>query len=100
MRERFFLGEVPVSVSQILLKDKDGNIYQGGAVILRDDIELARSIAILDAVLCQCVEPMHEAAELLLQAVAASLSRDSAIQAAIGRTRVDFSVVPGGGDAV
>jgi len=97
--QRFFLGEVPVSVSHVSLKHKNGTICHGGAVIMRDDIELARSIAILEAVLSQCVEPMPEPAELLRQAIAVSSERDSAMQAAIDRTRVDFSILPGGADA-
>lgn len=91
--EAFYLGEFPLSVCRVELVVADGQRAAGGAQVMADDAELARALAILDALLAaripgwEIVESLVDAGQALCRQTA---SRRNAMLAA---TRVDFAML-------
>jgi len=91
--EPFYLGEIPVARAEVILKTADGYEVQGGCVLVDDRAQLARSIAILDAVLsgklpgCNVAENLVEKGELL------RMQKISERRQMLAATRVDFSLL-------
>lgn len=94
--DTYFLGEVPIARAHVLLTDPDnptGKQAEGAARILDDRASLARSIAILDAVLASRL-PGFEAVLVLLEEGAAILDEiKKQRQRLLTQTRVDFSLL-------
>ncbi|MBI5419994.1 MAG: phosphonate C-P lyase system protein PhnG [Deltaproteobacteria bacterium] len=93
LAEDYFLGEMPLARARVAVTTVDGRRAEGAAQILDDRASLARSIAILDAVLaggfpgCETVEPLLEQGAHVLERVAAGR------RALLAATHVDFSLL-------
>ncbi|MCL6512621.1 MAG: phosphonate C-P lyase system protein PhnG [Anaerolineae bacterium] len=96
--EPYYLGEFPLSSCAIELTRPDGRKAAGGAQVMADDAELARSLAILDAVLAAQL-PGWERVSALVEAGAQKRAAEDGRRAAIlAATRVDFTMLNTAGD--
>lgn len=93
--QRFFLGEVPMARAAVALIDERGRRIEGAAVVMADDAELARALAVLDALFVHRW-PGAEAIEALVRLGAQARERVRAVrQACLKRTQVDFALLAG-----
>ena len=91
--ESFFIGEIPVARAEVIVRTAAGDEVRGGAVIVDDRAQFARSIAILDAVLAGKLPGWEQAAGLLQQGMAVRRQKDSERKKLLAATRVDFSLL-------
>lgn len=97
LHESYYLGEFPLSSCSIELSLSDGRRAVGGAQVMADDAELARTLAILDAIVAARF-PGWELVSAHIES--GSIRRDDEDrrrQAILAATRVDFAML---GDAV
>lgn len=87
----FHLGEMPAARVALRVRTADGRGGEGGAFVRGEDLELARAIALLDAVLAHDLPAAAAAAGLLAEGAQriAAIDRRRALQ--LARTRVDFT---------
>lgn len=98
LAEPYYIGETPLSRAQVTVIDKNGKKGAGAAQILDDRTNLARDVAILDAMLANRLNG-HEIIEHLLEEGAHGLARNEASRSVIlERTRVDFSLLDATGE--
>jgi len=91
--DAFYLGEIPIARADVLLTTATGAEVRGGTVLVDDRAQLARSVAILDAVLSGKL-PGFELAESLLEKGEHIRSRKRRERRQmLGATRVDFSLL-------
>jgi alpha-D-ribose 1-methylphosphonate 5-triphosphate synthase subunit PhnG len=91
--EPFYLGEIPVARADVVLKTADGHEVRGGTVLVDDRAQLARSIAILDAVISGKL-PDHEQAESLVErGNQLRIQKINERRQILAATRVDFSLL-------
>lgn len=91
--EAYYLGEIPLASAHLTLTDASGNHTQGAAQIMHDSAELARAIAVIDAVLAADL-PGRETVEPLLRRGAVVLERQRTTRKKmLSHTRVDFSLL-------
>lgn len=93
LNDGFYLGEIPVARAHVRVKCADGRAGEGGAVLLDDRARLARSIAVLDAVLAAQLPGWETAATLVLQGLAAHEQLAQTRRALLAHTHVDFSLL-------
>lgn len=91
--ESYFIGEMPVARSEVILRTSSGEETRGGAVIVDDRAQFARSIAILDAVLAGKLAGWQHAAELVEQGIEVRQLKDRERKKLLTATRVDFSLL-------
>jgi alpha-D-ribose 1-methylphosphonate 5-triphosphate synthase subunit PhnG len=91
--EPFYLGEIPVARAEVILKTDYGREVQGGTVIVDDRAQLARSIAILDAVLSGKLPGFELVVSLLEKGEQLRMQRISERRQMLSATRVDFSLL-------
>ncbi|ARU31843.1 phosphonate C-P lyase system protein PhnG [Sulfuriferula sp. AH1] len=91
--EPFYLGEIPVARAEVILKIADGREVQGGTVLVDDRAQLARSIAILDAVLAGKLPGYEQAASLVERGNQMRIQNMSERRQMLAATRVDFSLL-------
>ncbi|MEE2002104.1 phosphonate C-P lyase system protein PhnG [Alkalimonas sp. MEB108] len=93
MGDDYFLGEIPVARAHVRLIHQGHVVAEGAAQLLNDQTNLARSMAILDAILSQQL-PGYQAAAKLLDAGAVILKGESEKRRAmLSSTLVDFSLL-------
>jgi alpha-D-ribose 1-methylphosphonate 5-triphosphate synthase subunit PhnG len=92
-REAFFLGEIPVVRAEVVARTAEGDEARGGALIVDDRAQLARSIAILDAVMAGKLPGWEQAAALVQQGIEVRGQKDSERKKLLAATRVDFSLL-------
>jgi alpha-D-ribose 1-methylphosphonate 5-triphosphate synthase subunit PhnG len=92
-REAFFLGEIPVARAEVVARAATGDEVRGGALIVDDRAQLARSIAILDAVMVGKLPGWERAAGLVKQGIEIRRQKDSERKKLLAATRVDFSLL-------
>ncbi len=91
--EPYYLGEFPLSACRLELGLADGRRAEGGAQVLADDADLARSLAILDAILAARL-PGWEAVSQHVESGAQQRSEaDHRRSAMLAATRVDFAML-------
>jgi alpha-D-ribose 1-methylphosphonate 5-triphosphate synthase subunit PhnG len=95
--ESFFIGEMPVARAEVILRTITGKEVKGGALIVDDRAQLARAIAILDAVLAGKLSGWETAASLVQDGIAARKQIEGERKKLLAATRVDFSLL-GDGD--
>jgi len=96
--EAYYLGEFPLSTCSLELTLADGRRAEGGAQVMADDAALARTLAILDAVLAARL-PGWEDVSAQVQAGAARRSEeDRRRRAMLAATRVDFDLLGNTGE--
>jgi alpha-D-ribose 1-methylphosphonate 5-triphosphate synthase subunit PhnG len=91
--EAYFLGEIPVARAEVIVRNAAGEEARGGALIVDDRAQLARSIAILDALLSARFPGWEQAASLVQQGIAARKQQDDERKKLLAATRVDFSLL-------
>ncbi len=91
--EPYYLGEFPLSACRIELGLADGRRAEGGAQVLADDAELARSLAILDAVLAARLPGWERVAEQVNAGAEQRSATDRRRQLMLAATRVDFAML-------
>lgn len=92
-REPFFLGEIPVARAEVVARAATGDEVRGGALIVDDRAQLARSIAILDAVMAGKLPGWQQAAVLVQQGIEIRGQKDGERKKLLAATRVDFSLL-------
>lgn len=91
--ESYYIGEIPLARACVRLRTPAGETVEGGAQIIDDRASLARSLAILDAVLAGRLPGAEDAQTLLeegeqrIQRVVRERKR------LLAATRVDFSLL-------
>lgn len=91
--EPYYLGEFPLSVCHIEIDFPDGRRAEGGAQVLADDAEFARSLAILDAILASRL-PGWEQVSAHIESGALQRSEEERRRCAIlAATRVNFDLL-------
>ena len=91
--QSYFIGEIPVARAEVILRTASGTEARGGAVIVDDRAQFARSIAILDAVLAERLAGWEQAAVLVERGIALRRQKDSERRKQLVATRVDFSLL-------
>lgn len=92
-REPFFIGEIPVARAEVIVRTPAGEEARGGAVIVDDRAQFARSIAILDAVLAGKLPGWQLAAGRVKQGMEIRKQKDGERKRLLAATRVDFSLL-------
>ena len=91
--ESYYLGEFPLSTCRVELVLPDGRRAEGGAQVMADDAELARSLAILDATLASRL-PGWEQVSTHVESGAFQRSEENRRRCAmLAATRVDFALL-------
>jgi alpha-D-ribose 1-methylphosphonate 5-triphosphate synthase subunit PhnG len=91
--EVFFLGEIPLTQAWVRLHSADQQRCEGAATLMDDRTNLARALAVLDAVTA-AHWPGSDQAEELLQLGAQALQRtDATRRTMLAQTRVNFSTM-------
>lgn len=93
MAQAFNLGEVPMSTAHVELTDDAGQVYEGGAAILRDHEALAVAIAVCDALLAGGLDHDARVKELVEQGTGRINDEARLRQAMLDRSRVSFSLM-------
>lgn len=91
--ESYFIGEMPVARSEVILRTSSGEETRGGAVIVDDRAQFARSIAILDAILAAKLAGWEQAADLVKRGMEVRALKDKERKKLLTATRVDFSLL-------
>ncbi|PKO92352.1 MAG: phosphonate C-P lyase system protein PhnG [Betaproteobacteria bacterium HGW-Betaproteobacteria-10] len=91
--EPYYLGEFPLSVCRLELSLADGRRAEGGAQVLADDAELARSLAIFDAILAARLPGWESLAEYVESGAQKRREADHRRRAMLAATRVDFAML-------
>jgi len=93
LHEPYYLGEFPLSSCAVELTLPDGRQAAGGAQVMADDAELARALAILDAVLAARLPGWEQVAALLEAGAQKRAAEDRRRAAILAATRVDFATL-------
>lgn len=91
--EAYYLGEFPLSTCSLELALADGRRAAGGAQVMADDAALARSLAILDAILAARFPGWEEVSGQVQSGAARRGEDDRRRRAMLAATRVDFAVL-------
>lgn len=91
--EAFYLGELPIARADVVLRNSAGDESKGGAIIVDDRAQFARSIAILDAVLAGRFPGWEQAASLVERGIGMRVQKDNERKQMLAATRVDFSLL-------
>jgi alpha-D-ribose 1-methylphosphonate 5-triphosphate synthase subunit PhnG len=92
-QESYFIGEIPVARAEVTVRSAAGDEARGGALIVDDRAQFARSIAILDAVLAGKLPGWMTAMELVRNGMQAHRQKSSERKKQLAATRVDFSLL-------
>lgn len=92
-QESYFIGEIPVARAEVVIRDMAGNEVRGGALIVDDRVQLARAIAILDAVIAGKLPGWVNAMTLVQQGLEAHQQNETERKRLLAATRVDFSLL-------
>lgn len=96
--EAYYLGEFPLSTCSLELTLADGRRAVGGAQVMADDAALARSLAILDAVLAARLPGWEEVSGQVQSGAAQRSEDDRRRRAVLAATRVDFALLGNAGE--
>lgn len=96
--EPYYLGEFPLSSCSIELSLADGRTAAGGAHVMADDADLARSLAILDAVLAARLPGWEKVSAQIDAGATTRTQEDRRRRAMLAATRVDFAMLNNAGD--
>lgn len=96
--EPYYLGEFPLSSCSIELSMPDGRHAAGGAHVMADDADLARSLAILDAVLAARLPGWERVSAQIDAGAMARAEADRRRRAMLAATRVDFAMLNNSGN--
>ncbi|WP_407408768.1 phosphonate C-P lyase system protein PhnG [Acinetobacter sp.] len=91
--DQFYLGEFPLSSCQVELDYGADLRGTGHAQVMADDAELAKALAILDAILAHQLPNWQLAAQYLEQGQAKRSQLDQQRNQILAKTRVDFATL-------
>lgn len=91
--EPYYLGEFPLSACRVELCLADGRRADGGAQVLADDAGLARSLAILDAILAARFPGWDTVSAHVASGARLRSDEDHRRGAILAATRVDFALL-------
>ena len=91
--EPYFLGEIPVARAEVMVRSAAGDEERGGALIVDDRVQLARAIAILDAVLAGKLPGSAPALALVRRGMDVRCHKQNERKKLLAATRVDFSLL-------
>ena len=96
--EAYYLGEFPLSSCSIELSLSDGRQAAGGAQVMADDAGLARSLAILDAILAAKFPGWDKVTAHIASGASRRAEENRRRRAMLAATRVDFAMLNNAGD--
>ncbi|MFH2122109.1 MAG: phosphonate C-P lyase system protein PhnG [Pseudomonadota bacterium] len=91
--EPYYLGEFPLSSCRIEITLADGRRAEGAAQILADDAKLARSLAILDAILAARIPGWEQVSKCVESGTLQNSEKDHCRRVMLTATRVDFDLL-------
>ncbi len=91
--ESYYLGEFPLSSCSIELSLSDGRRAVGGAQVMADDAELARTLAILDAIFAARFPGWELVSAHIESGSIRRADEDRRRHAILAATRVDFAML-------
>ena len=91
-KEAFYLGEIPLSSSHVLISG-DGKTVEGGALIMADDAELASALALCDGVLANRLSGWEMIAEGVRDGLNALDEEARLRKTMLLRSRVNFALL-------
>jgi len=91
--DAYYLGEIPLAAAHVALVDAKQNRTEGAAQVMSSSAELARAIAIMDAVVGAKLNGHEAVAPLLARGLDIITEQKSARKKMLARTRVDFSLL-------
>jgi len=91
--ESYFIGEIPVARAEVTVRSAAGVEERGGALLVDDRAQLARAIAILDAVLAGKLPGWEQGMSLVQQGMEVRQHNHSDCKKLLAATRVDFSLL-------
>ncbi|MEW6679146.1 MAG: phosphonate C-P lyase system protein PhnG [Pseudomonadota bacterium] len=91
--EPYYLGEFPLSSCSIELSMADGRTAAGGAHVMADDADLARTLAILDAILAARLPGWERVSAQIDAGATTRAEEDRRRRAMLAATRVDFAML-------
>lgn len=91
--EPYYLGEFPLSACRLELSLADGQRADGGAQVVADDAGLAKSLAILDAILAARFPGWEMVAEQVASGARQRSEADRRRSTMLAATRVDFAML-------
>lgn len=91
--EPYYLGEFPLSACSLELGLADGRRAEGGAQVLADDADLARSLAILDAIFAARFPGWEAVSRHVASGARIRSEADHRRSAMLAATRVDFAML-------
>lgn len=92
-REPWYLGEVPLARAHVRVRAPDGREAEGAAQVLDDRAGLARTLALLDAVLAARLPGFERVAALIERGRARRAAEHDERRQILTRTRVDFATL-------
>lgn len=92
-QESYFIGEIPVARAEVVVHSAAGDEARGGALIVDDRAQLARAIAILDAVMAGKLPGWVNAMTLVQQGMEVRQQKQNERKKLLAATRVDFSLL-------
>ena len=91
-KEAFYLGEIPLSSSHVLISG-GGETVEGGAMIMADDAELASALALCDGVLANRLSGWESIAEGVQDGLNALDDEARIRKTMLLRSRVNFALL-------
>ncbi|MHB1117809.1 phosphonate C-P lyase system protein PhnG [Sideroxydans sp.] len=91
--ESYFIGEIPVARAEVTVRSAAGDEERGGALIVDDRAQLARSIAILDAVMAGKLPGSVPAMTLVQRGMEVRQQKNKERKKQLAATRVDFALL-------
>lgn len=93
MGEVFYLGEFPMAQCQVSITTPQGQVAEGGAVVMDDCVERVECLAICDAVLNQHLCGWESVMALVEKGECLRRKIEADRKAILAHTRVDFSLL-------
>lgn len=96
--EPFYLGEIPLATAWLEILTPDGRQAEGAALIMDDNLDFARALAVCDAILANRLPGFERIADLTIQGYGICHQEEQRRKTMLTRTRVDFSLLDDVGD--
>jgi len=93
LADSYFLGEIPVAMAWVELRDAAGRVAEGAAQVMADSAELAVALAVCDAILANRLLGHERVARQMEAGAALRHDEDRRRRAMLLQTRVDFSLI-------
>ena len=99
LSETFFLGEFPLVCVWVEVTTEAGQVAEGAANVMHDDLAYAEALALCDTMLANELDGWQEIATLLNRGAESIIQKENARKKILASTRVDFSLLEDAGDA-